>query len=251
MKLGKKLPKIDPRTLRLGTYLSTLPSYPSWINWGSKVRYWGEMKNDAIGDCTIAATGHAIELWSYDESGQEIVVPDTQIVQAYSAVTGEEGAAYDPTNGANDNGCAILDVLNYFRSTGIGGQKIDAYASVHPKNFSHIKAAIYLFGCVDIGLQLPVSAQSQVGHVWDVPAGGPVGDGAPGGWGGHSVILNSYSSAGLSCITWGAPQVMTWAFLSEYCDEAYAPISPLWTAKKGISPSDLNLQQLLADAKLL
>ena len=66
MKLGALPPKIDPRTLVLGAYLSpeVLPTIPSSYDWGKNVgSNWGMMKNDVLADCTIAGGGHMIMCW--------------------------------------------------------------------------------------------------------------------------------------------------------------------------------------------
>jgi len=68
MKLGKAPAIQDNRTLKLGSYLndSALPTLPDTFIWNSDVSQWGVMKNDVIGDCTIAAAGHLIMGWNND-----------------------------------------------------------------------------------------------------------------------------------------------------------------------------------------
>ncbi len=153
------------------------------------------MENDTVGDCTCAAAGHLVECWSANASA--IIVPsDSQIIAAYSAITG-----FDPATGYDDNGANELDVLNYWRQTGIAGRKIGAYAALEPGNHDHVMDVVYLFGGCYIGLALPVSAQAQ--DIWSVPPGGAIGQGAAGSWGGHAVPIVAYDSGGLTCVTWG------------------------------------------------
>ena len=246
-KLGKLPAKIDSRTLKFSDYIDVgLPAPPNHRNWAQKkaIPTWPMMANDQIGDCTIAAAGHMVELWTADESGTATIIPDSQIIAAYSAISG-----YDPATGNNDVGCAILDVLNYWRTTGIGGDKIYAYMSATPTNHTQIQQAMFVFGAVDIGINLPLTAQNQTGggRKWAVPPGGAVGDGAPGSWGGHSVPIVSYDQTGLLVVTWGALQFMTWGFLDTYCDEAYAVLSETDWVSKGKNPLGLNMAQLRAD----
>ena len=242
-KLGRLPAKFDSRTLKFARYSSALPTPPSHVNWASKVASWTMMDNDQIGDCTIAAAGHMVELWTNDEAGKAVIIPNSQIVAAYSAISG-----YNPVTGANDNGCALLDVVNYWKNTGIGGHKISAYVSVEPTNQTEVEQSMWLFGAVDLGVNLPISAQTQTGTglKWAVPPGGPVGDGEPGSWGGHSIPTVSYDSTGLLVVTWGELQFMTWGFLNTYCDEAYTCLATDWTSK-GKSPSGFNFTQLNAD----
>ena len=95
--------------------------------------------------------------------GRPGVIPDSAILAAYSAVSG-----YVPGDPSTDVGAACLDVLNYWRSTGIGGDQIAAYASVKPLDFAHVKLATYWFGSVYIGFQVPQNAmdQFQAGQHW-------------------------------------------------------------------------------------
>ena len=68
MKLGR-LPVVeDVRTFKLGNYLddSQLPKIPDSYIWNTGIKQWGIMKNDEIGDCTVAAAGHLIMGWSND-----------------------------------------------------------------------------------------------------------------------------------------------------------------------------------------
>ena len=56
LKLGKSTARHDPRTLLLASYVShTLPTPPPAFDLTSKVKAWGMMDNDQIGDCTCAA----------------------------------------------------------------------------------------------------------------------------------------------------------------------------------------------------
>jgi hypothetical protein len=243
MKLGKRAPRIDPRSLQLANYLrlAALPVLPAQENWGGKVTAWGMMKNDTIGDCTCAAAGHLIEEWT-SNVGQEVVPSDDAIVAAYSAITG-----YDPQTGNNDNGAVELDVLNYWRKTGIADRKIDAYVALEPSNHDHIRAAVYIFGGCYIGLALPITAQTQ--RVWSVPPGGPQGDGAPGSWGEHAVPVVAYDALGLTVVTWGALKQMTWSFWETYCDEAYAILSEDFVDVNKIAANGIDLPTLMADLK--
>ncbi len=240
MKLGKTPPRVDPRTLQLASYLrpAVLPPPPNQVDWGSKVSSWPMMANDRIGDCTCASAGHCIEEWTADV-GQVVIVPDSSIIAAYSAVSG-----YDPSTGSHDVGAAELDVLNYWRQTGIGGHQIDAYVALEPGNLDHVRDAVYIFGNCYIGLALPASAQTQ--RVWSVPPGGPVGQGAPGSWGGHAVPVVAYNARGLTVVTWGALKQMTWSFWQAYCDEAYAVLSGDWL-KANQAPNGIDLASLQQD----
>ncbi|MGB8064685.1 MAG: hypothetical protein WCF26_22555 [Candidatus Sulfotelmatobacter sp.] len=245
LKLGKQTARHDPRTLLLASYVTpALPAPPPQDDLTSKINSWGMMENDQLGDCTCAAAGHLIMEWTAN-AGKKMVTPtDKQIVAAYSGITG-----YNPATGANDNGAVEIDVLNYWRQSGIAAHKIGAYVALEPSNHIHIQDSVYIFEGCYIGLQLPVSAQAQVQNhqPWSVPPGGPTGDGKPGSWGGHAVPVVAYDPRGLTVVTWGALQIMTWSFWEAYCDEAYAIISTDYLNDKQESPAGFNMQQLQAD----
>lgn len=211
---------------KLHMFLEDIVAPESLDNTGG-VTSWGMMLNDNLGDCTCATLGHMEQIWT----GDKITVPDAAILAAYEAVGG-----YVPGNESTDQGAQIVDALNYFRDSGVGGHKIQTHAEVNLTQ-ERIQQAVWVFGCVDVGIQLPMSAQSQVGSLWDF-AGEP--DQA-GGWGGHSVPIVAYDASGLTCVTWGALQKMTWRWFMYYADEAHAAISPDDSAY----PVDMN--QLAAD----
>jgi len=246
LKLGKQPVRHDPRTLLFASYLTpALPTPPATFDLTKKVgASWGMMANDQIGDCTCAAAGHLIMEWTAN-AGKKMVTPtDKQIIAAYSSITG-----YNPVTGANDNGAQEVDVLNYWRQTGIANDKIGAYVALEPANHTHIMDSVYIFEGCYIGLRLPKSAQAQTQNhqPWSVPPGGPTGDGAPGSWGGHAVPVVAYDARSITVVTWGALQTMTWGFWAAYCEEAYAILSTDYITGKKTTPQGFNLQQLQTD----
>ena len=82
---------------------------------------------------------------------------------------------------------------------------------------------------------------------WSVPPGGTTGDGKPGSWGGHAIPVVAYDTRGVTVVTWGALQAMTWSFWEAYCDEAYAILSDDYMDGQKKAPQGFNLQQLQAD----
>ena len=242
MKLGKALPKHDPRTLALANYLTAdAPTPPDATNNLAKVTNLGMMLNDQLGDCTCATVGHIIQVDTAN-NGNQIVLPDSAILSLYEASCG-----YDPTNVFSDQGGVELNVLNYWRQTGVAGHKLDAFASLEPQNQLHVKQSIWLFGSAYIGVALPKSAQNQ--DVWHVTPGGTQGDATPRSWGGHAIPIVDYNAIGPICITWGAPKQMTWGWYFVYCDEAYAPLAINDWTTNGTAPNGFNVASLAADLK--
>ena len=188
-----------------------------------------------------------VQAWTAN-CGNQVIIPDAAILAAYEAVSG-----YVPGRPNTDVGATCEDVLAYWKNTGIGGHVIVGYASVDVTNKSEVEDSVYLFGGTYLGINMPISAQDQTGPglVWDVPPGGPRGNGAPGSWGGHAVPIVAYDASGLTVITWGSLQRMTWAFLDTYCDEAYVALSHDWIESSGLSPNDFDFATLQADMALI
>jgi hypothetical protein len=239
---GRKPTKTDYRTLRLGAYKAAPQlNFPPACDWTAAVPAWPAYLNTQIGDCTIAAAAHLIQLWSAN-AGEPLVPTDQQCLSAYTDVSG-----YDPATGANDNGAAELDVLNYWRATGIAGNKITTYVALDPSNFDELKYACAMFGGVYIGITVPQSAETQfdAGQPWsNVWLGGPI-------VGRHAIPIVAYDANTFTVITWGAKQVVEPDFLVRHLEEAYAVLDTDWLTAAGNSPSGLNLSQLEADVAAL
>lgn len=248
VKLGKKIPVIDRRTLLFEKYVPRtvlLPYIPSAYAWGAGVPRWPMYGNDVMGDCTIASVAHQEGVWSFRETGKETIVPDATILMAYEAVSG-----YLPGNPLTDNGADMLSVMRYWSSIGVGASPLIGYTAILPQNVAHVQAAIFLFGGIFVGVQLPVTAQAQVAHngVWSLaPDYLTNPDAAPGSWGGHAIPIIGYSQTSLTLITWGRPMTMTWPWFHAYCDEVFSGVSPAWVSAAGIAPNHFNLAQLETD----
>jgi hypothetical protein len=255
MKLGKGAPKHDARTLQLGNYLVTekLPKAPKTVNLSSKVGQLHMLGNDRFGDCVIVSALNCMQCVAAN-SGKAFEPTDAMAIEAYSAITGFDPNAKLDANGENptDQGTVFLDMLNYWRQTGIGGEKILAFVALNPRDQEQLEQAMSIFGGIVIGLNLPVSAQNQ--DVW-TPVRGAAGD--PGSWGGHGVFMPDYVDLSgatrdqFVCETWAERKKMTNAFRTKYVDEAYAVVTELWLNAVGDSPSGIKLDQLLHDVSVI
>jgi len=241
-KLGKHLPKFDKRTLLFGKYLTAaLQPPPPAVDYSKPVAVWPMMGNDTYGDCTCAAAGHMVEEWTANTSTEK-TLSNTQILAAYNHFA----------KGNADAGANMLDVLKYWRKTGIGGDKITAFAQLEPKNDIQARDAVNLFGNCYIGVALPNFAVAPgtdfLQTPWVVPPQGPVGDAAPNPQNGHCIPAVGYDARNLYVVTWGALKSMSWQFYDAYMDEAFAVLSGDWiNTKVGTSPSGFNMAALQKD----
>ncbi len=243
-RLGKLPPRFDRRTLRFGRYLTRdLPAPPGSVDYATPVKNWPMMCNDRTGDCTCAAAGHMIEEWTAN-TGKPRIPSDSAIQTAY-----EHFAGGDP-----DRGVAMLDVLKFWRVTGIGGDRIHAFSQLEPENSSEARDSIYLFGNCYVGLALPDFAVAPgtdfLSTPWSVPPQGAVGGAAPNPANGHCVPLVAYDARRVWVVTWGALKPMSWPFYETYMDEAYAVLSLDWiNTELGRSPSGFDLAGLEQDLR--
>ena len=237
VKLGKKPARHDPRTLAYGNYRTAAAAPPPQAHWGHGLPYT-VLGNAQYGDCVEAGYAHQVQIWG-DRAGKPFVPTDAEAIGAYSAITG-----FNPSQPSTDQGTDMLTAVGYWKSTGLGGQKITAYATLNTRARAEISEAVAWYGGAYIGIQLPLSAQDQVGSEWTVTTGP---NAVAGSWGGHCVPVSGYDKDQLWCVTWGALQAMTWEFLTTYCDEAYVLLATEWIAGTGQAPSRLAWGQLLAD----
>ena len=131
--------------------------------------------------------------------------------------------------------------------TGCAGNKYELYAQLDVSNMNEVDQALYLFGSVYLGIEVPQSAEDQFqnGEPWS-----DVGDQDI--LGGHAIVVQGKTSSGnLEVITWGAVQEMEQSFWTTYVEEAWVVLTPQWFSKTGNTPDGINLTQMQADYKQL
>lgn len=258
LKLGKTEHTEDKRDLLLGTYVdlaNVLPHIPVTFGHETGLDYPmdGNGPDESVapgfegaGDCVFAGAGHETQVWRKAAGLAPAAITGKSSIKDYSAVTG-----YVVGDDSTDQGTNVRDALKYRVKSGIhddkgGRHKITAYLALDPGNVDHLYAAMYLFGAVGIGIQFPQSAMDQFnrGKSWTPVKGSPIE-------GGHYIPLVARRQA-LRCVTWAKLQYMTIAFFREYCDEAWAILSPeaINSATKK-SPEGFDLATLKKDLAAL
>jgi len=237
-RLGRDPSPFDPRTLRMARYLdvAALLAAPTVTNWAAKVTRWGAMLNDKLGCCTISAIGHALQVWTANDGPAQVTVPDSAILTAYSAVSG-----YRPGKPSTDRGANMLAALKYWRTTGIGGHKDIGYVGVDPTNLDQVRAALWLFGGLYGGCQIPGSWLS---GPWDKVSGGNAG--------GHAWWLVDRNGEDFVVQTWGELRRFSRAgwrdtMGSQPDAELYAVLGPEWTGADAMAPSGFDRNALEND----
>lgn len=236
---GKLAARNDYRTLRFSDYVTaTLPPPPVSFNVFDRVaanlkqsdpaKLYPLDGNDRYGDCTCAALAHAETVWN-GMLGKSKIMAASDVTKLYFKLSG--GA---------DSGLNELDVLNFWRKSGAGGEKISAFVKVNPHNHVHVQQAMALFGGLYIGFQ----CQEDV--IKDFDAHKPW---TPGKLtqDGHAVFAGAFDQTDVAVLTWGAIQQGTWGWWDETVDEAWCILSAE-ALQPGFAPG-FNSTQLLADLK--
>jgi hypothetical protein len=237
-RFGKHPPKVDYRTLHFRNYVKSGVAAPPATYNALTTRVYPNLKttdptklfpmdgNDTLGDCTIAALAHAETVFNGFLS-KEKVVSKTAVVKLYMHLTG-----------GVDSGLNELDVLKYWQSQGVSGEKILSYVAIDPKNHVHVQQAIQLFGGVYLGFQVQQNCIQEFDNHLPWTPGPLTNDG-------HAVYAVAYDQTGVTVLTWGNTQQATWAWWDECVDEAYA-ILPTEAQKDGFAPG-FNFAQLKTD----
>ena len=236
---GKLAKKSDYRTLRMSSYLKSVPTAPEAVdNIGRAVT---ATKSDVgtlfpldgngnYGNCTICGLAHLETLWEAF-LGKTLIPAQSLVEKTYFQLTG--GA---------DTGLAELDVLNWWRKNRFNGSNILCYVSVDPSNMEHVKLAISMFGALYLGLQCTSEIDQQFEAQVPWTPGKLTTDG-------HCVVVPNYNPTLLRCLTWGGDQDMTYDFWKQCVDECYAPV-PFEATLPGFSPI-WDWSQLNADLRLV
>ena len=217
LRFGKLPPKIDYRTLQFGSYLKDdIPLPPPETNLRERVctnlghnpEYLFPMfANDILGDCTVAGMAHGSTVY-HGMVSQKHIPSQTEVIRIYNHLTG-----------GIDSGLYLLDVVKYWRSTGIEESKIYAYANVRPHNQEHVKQAINIFGGLFMGFQCQENILDEFKAKIPWKPGKKINAG-------HAVYVTGYNNDGVEVLTWGTTQLGTWAWWYDHVDECYALLPP-------------------------
>lgn len=220
-KLGKLPALPDKRNIKLASILrkKLLPELPDTYDIDDALGGIDDNRifaNDEYGNCVIAARAHQTFRFEKYEQGKQIAITDQEVIDQYLK-----------ESFGMDMGLILLLSLKRWRTEGwpVGDKTytIYAFSSVDWKNHDEVKHCIQLLGGVNFGMYVYQKdiEQFEAGEVWHLI------DGSGSYLGGHGVYayrygkLIGYDERGLTCMTWGKRQRMTWDFWDNRVDEAY------------------------------
>ena len=179
----------------------------------------------------------------------------SRLIDFYSKTTGYVPPAIPRRTRSGDEDAVVLQ---YAVKNGFAGHQLLAYVEIDPSNIEHVKQAIWLFGSVYTGIDLPLSAQNQ--KTWDVTDGAGFfsrlfarkgADPTPGSWGGHCTVAPGFGGEGFNNVTWGQLLPMTTAFWNKYATSCYALLWKEWISYPYLIKSGFDVTALQADLALL
>lgn len=222
-KLGRRPPKRAP-SLKLGPLLTgVLPPIPTSADRFSRVSKWVLGANDRFGTCGPTGVANMRLLMTTYLTGKPFYATDAQIFDLYRR---SGNPLFDPDTGADDNGVDLQTMLEACTKGGFTGVVPPGFASVDPKNFAELRAAIAIFGGVLLGVNLETAQQTQT--TWDHKP--PYLE-----WGGHCVLCGRFvddptpdpdTLDRTGVITWATEVDMTDLFIKDQLDEAWVVIWP-------------------------
>jgi hypothetical protein len=228
-----RLPAKRPDGLHMFAYYQAnpLPKAPATLG-TPNVPNWYMLGNDKYGDCTFAGAYHAKMAVAQIDGIKESLLSDQEVVDAYLAYT--KGA---------DQGAVEADLLAHWKSEGLFGSKIAAYAPSDHHDFDEIKSIVNTFGFCYIGILVPAPCMEQFQNhePWDL-TGTPADEQIEGG---HCVIIVGYDEEVFYVVTWGEIQAVTKRWLKTYLEETWAIITP--EAVEAGKIRDFRLEDLKTD----
>ena len=242
MKYGRLPRGHDPRIPKMETLrrMGATPPVPEPVDYSTGMpTNLGVMLNNELGDCTAAACGHAMQVWSFNAQPPMVTPSDGDVEKLYEATGG-----YVPGNPNTDNGAVEQVVLQYWLNNPLASNQLAAFVEIDVKDMAEVKRAIWECGVVYIGLNVPSFLQNleTPGSLWNTSPGADNSI-----IGGHAVIVVGWDARdNLILVSWGAVYTMTQSFWNGFVDEAYSLANPAWVEKTGRTPAGLPLARLEA-----
>ena len=209
MKYGRRTPKRTP-SLKFANILKAIPDHPVYEDYLSILKNWQVLGNDTYGNCVAVAWANARRFTSA-LLGKEYYPTQAQVDDIYKT--------QNPGFPAQDDGMDEQSLLEYLnKNAGPDGAKLVAFASVDVNNLDEVKAALYVFGGILLGMDVQYKNidDFNAGKVWDYHSGDSID-------GGHGVLAGGYlgqSKNDVRFVTWGAETGMTDKFWSSLVDNA-------------------------------
>ncbi|HXY43172.1 MAG TPA: hypothetical protein VEH29_03205 [Acidimicrobiales bacterium] len=253
-KLGKKPARFPKELAKLRDRL-VAPLPPPVLPFGYGLMDTYPMaENDTYGDCTIAGKVHCDEVVATVLQQPYTYPGDAAVLAGYCQLLGCTVQQLESDPQQYDTGLDLATVIQAWSAPGgfLGSQIVGA-ASIDKSDYELLQQALYSFGFLYVGVQLPTTAQTQFPGLWhNVSTGQPIE-------GGHCIVLNGAQTTvglaptheGLNLITWGADIECTEAWWGNFGEEAWCVIPAAYEAAKHDALTSIDLTAMKADIAAL
>lgn len=226
------------RFLQVGDY-DVAPYYQDWVG-KEPHQMWG---NDKISNCCYAALAKIIAQRCALLNRPCLLTTD-HVIAAYSAVTG-----YDPRDPSSDNGGQMIDAIRYGIEHGIGPYKLTKSARVNTHDRAELRAALWAFGSVYVGADLPlrIEDQDQATH-WFIPKTTSERD-RQRSLGGHAYPFFGAERGRVKAYPWATGIDEEDTHVEYYSDEGHVIDDPLWAeaVAAGVVANGFDYERLMRD----
>lgn len=210
LKLGRLPGQIPVGLKDLAHYVGgSLPKPPAEIPVPAFAS-WGVLGNDEYGDCGVAGLQHGMQADATVAAEHESWPDANEAVSYYLGYTGGQ-----------DTGVVLSQYLAHVRANGYYGHTVSAYAPVEVRDVPMLQSAISLYDFAYTGIVVtqPMMDAFHAGQPWRLAdLESPV-------LGGHCVPLVGYDETGLSLVTWGKIQRVTYPAWYWMVQEAWVVIA--------------------------
>ncbi len=189
-----------PTGLRTLTYYAkgALPRAPEAMT--APTADWGMLGNNHYGDCGVAGLQHGFQAAAVD-THKKTFLPTAQQAVAY----------YLHYTHGQDSGVALMTYLLYVHKVGYYGNKVQAFAPVTPKDIPTLKFVTNAYDFTYLGIVVTTLMEKAFAtrQPWKSSTlrGNILG--------GHCVCGVGYDDLGITVVTWGGIQKLTWAAFQE------------------------------------
>ena len=210
LKLGRKPPKRHLAIQFKDIWTGVLPDHPVSEDYLSSVKGWQMLGNDQFGDCVAVAVANMRYFVTSMLAGNPVYMTQEQVYDLYK--TQNPDFVPDSNNPVDDNGMDEQTLLEWLtKNTAPDGSKLLGFASVDVSNLEEVKAALAIFGCLLLGIEVQqanVDQDFDNGQPWDYHPDQPVE-------GGHGFLGGGYlgqKADDVRFVTWAEETGMTDAF---------------------------------------
>lgn len=205
--------------------------------------------NDVFGDCIIAARANQQVRFTALQSKTIPVITDDEVESEYVAETGGPDTGLIP-----EDSFALWQIPGWVAAG--CNHKISLWGRVDATNALDVKRTIWLLQGMQLAVQLPLFWRDALmaGEPWDAPTAqnAASSDAELGSWGGHGLYVCAFDLQGITVLTWGQRQLITWAGLAWAGSEVnMGEAAGIVRSSEGDSAEDVDIEKLATELKLI